>query len=70
MTLPTHLSRFISELFIQIDQTSLQHLIKQQRSKEANIWMVVTITILANIKHLQIIQYDYCYGEPCTHMHT
>lgn len=55
MTLPTHLSRFISELFIQMDQTSLQQLIKRQRSKEANIWIVVTIIILANIKYLQII---------------
>lgn len=70
MTLPAHLSRFISDLFIQMDQTSLPQLIKQRRSKEANIWMVVTIIILANIKYLQIIGYDFCYREPCTHVRT
>lgn len=70
MTLPTHLSQFISELFIQMDQTSLQQLIKQRRSTEANIWPAVTIIILANIKYLQIIWHDFCYGKPCTHTHT
>lgn len=68
MTLHTHLSRFISELFTQMDHTFLQQLIKQRRSKEANIWVVVTIIILVNIKYLQIIWYDFCYGQPCTHM--